>query len=70
MKKTWLEIFGYIGMALVLISMIMTDVMWLRILNMSGAAVCATYGVLTKTWPTACLNMGLIVIQAVQLIIM
>jgi len=64
----YLEIFGYVGMVLVLVSMMMTSVKWLRILNMSGAIICATYGILTDTWPTALLNIGLLIIQMVQLI--
>ena len=63
-----LEIFGYIGMALVLISMMLTSLKWLRIVNMSGAIICAIYGILTNTWPTAWLNIGLLFIQIVQLI--
>ena len=64
----YLEIFGYVGMVLVLVSMMMTSVKWLRILNMSGAIICTTYGILTDTWPTALLNIGLLIIQMVQLI--
>ena len=37
----WLDVFGYIGMALVLVSMMMTSLKWLRIRNMSGAVICA-----------------------------
>ena len=66
--NVYLEIFGYVGMALVLVSMMMTSVKWLRILNMSGALICAIYGILTNTWPTALLNIGLLIIQMVQLI--
>ena len=65
--NVYLEIFGYVGMALVLVSMMMTSVKWLRILNMSGALICAIYGILTNTWPTALLNIGLLIIQMVQL---
>ena len=65
--NVYLEIFGYVGMALVLVSMMMTSVKWLRILNMSGAVICAVYGILTNTWPTACLNIGLLIVQMVQL---
>lgn len=65
--NVYLEIFGYVGMALVLVSMMMTSVKWLRILNMSGAMICAVYGIATNTWPTALLNIGLLVIQMVQL---
>ena len=66
--NVYLEIFGYVGMALGLVSMMMTSVKWLRILNMSGALICASYGILTNTWPTALLNIGLLIIQMVQLI--
>ena len=65
--NVYLEIFGYVGMALVLVSMMMTSVKWLRILNMSGAVICAVYGILTNTWPTAFLNIGLLIVKMVQL---
>lgn len=66
--NVYLEIFGYVGMALVLVSMMMTSLKWLRILNMTGAVICATYGMFTNTWPTAFLNLGILIIQIVQLI--
>lgn len=66
--NVYLEIFGYVGMALVLISMMMTTLKWLRVLNMTGAVICASYGMLTNTWPTAMLNLGILIIQIVQLI--
>lgn len=66
--NVYLEIWGYIGMALVLVSMMMTSLKWLRILNMTGALICAVYGILTSTWPTALLNIGLLLIQMVQLL--
>lgn len=65
--NVYLEIFGYVGMSLVLVSMMMTSVKWLRILNMSGAVICAVYGILTNTWPTAFLNIGLLIVQMLQL---
>ena len=65
--NVYLEIWGYIGMALVLVSMMMTSFKWLRIVNMTGALVCAIYGILTNTWPTAMLNISLLLIQIVQL---
>lgn len=66
--KILLEVFGYVGMALVLLSMMMTNTKKLRILNLAGAVVCMIYGALTRTWPTALLNFGLGIIQTVQLI--
>ena len=64
----WLEVFGYVGMALVLLSMMMTNTVRLRTINLAGAVVCMIYGILTSTWPTALLNLGLGTIQIVQLI--
>lgn len=64
----YLEIFGYLGTALVLVSMMMTSVKWLRIFNMSGAAITTIYAILCNTWPVAVLNAGLIVIHIVKLI--
>lgn len=66
--NVYLEIFGYVGMVLVLVSMMMTSLKLLRVLNMTGAVICATYGMLTNTWPTAILNLGILIIQIVQLI--
>ena len=64
----YLEIFGYLGMALVMVSMMMTNTLKLRLFNLAGALVCMVYGALTQTWPTALLNLGLTVIQIIQLI--
>lgn len=68
MMNLYLELFGYLGTALVLISMMMTSVSRLRVLNMSGSVICAIYGMLTNTWPTVALNVCLIVIHIVQLV--
>lgn len=64
----YLEIFGYVGMALVLLSMMMTNTVKLRLFNLAGALVCMVYGILTNTWPTALLNLGLTIIQVIQLV--
>jgi hypothetical protein len=62
-----LELFGYLGTALVVISMMMTSVTRLRIVNMSGAVICAIYGAFTGTWPTMVLNLSLIAIHIMKL---
>ena len=62
-----LDLFGYLGTALVVISMMMTSVTRLRIVNMTGAVICAIYGALTATWPTMVLNLCLIGIHIVKL---
>lgn len=64
----FLEIFGYIGSALILFSMMMTSVEKLRWVNMSGALVSTIYGAILGTWPVVFLNVGTIVINLVQVI--
>ena len=64
----YLEIFGYIGTALVIISMMMTSMLKLRIINMCGALISMIYAVLRSTWPVAVLNFCLIVINLFQTI--
>ena len=63
-----LEIFGYIGTALILSSMLMTNINKLRILNMSGSVISIIYAALMHTWPVVLLNCGMFIINAVQLI--
>lgn len=62
------EIIGYAGTALILLSMMMTSVTWLRILNMSGSVFSMIYGALCGAWPVFLLNLCMIVINLVQLI--
>ena len=62
------EIIGYTGTALVLLSMMMTSVAWLRIFNISGSVFSMIYGSLCGTWPVFLLNLCMIIINLVQLI--
>ena len=62
-----LEIFGYLGMVVVLISFLLTDIKWLRVVNMTGGLICLIYGILTETWPTAMLNASLVTINGFHL---
>ena len=64
----WLEIFGYFGTALVLTSMMMTKLSLLRIFNVCGSVISATYAFLSGAMPVVFLNLGLIIINAVQLL--
>ena len=65
----WLEIFGYIGTALVLFSMMMTNITLLRIINICGSVISAVYAYLSDTMPVVLLNLGLIAINIVQIIL-
>ncbi len=64
----YLELFGYLGTALIFLSMMMTNITKLRILNMSGSVISVIYAVLQNTWPVVVLNGGLFLINAVQLV--
>ncbi len=64
----YLEIFGYLGTALVLLSMMMTSMKRLRIFNMAGSVISAIYAIAMNTWPVVLLNLGLILINLFQLV--
>lgn len=64
----YLEIFGYVGTALVILSMMMTSVVKLRILNICGSAISMTYAIIGGAWPIVVLNASLILINAFHLI--
>lgn len=66
-EKLALEIFGYIGTGLVLISFIMKDIKWLRAVNMSGGLISLIYAICTNAMPVVVLNASLIVINGIQL---
>lgn len=66
-KNIALELFGYFGTALVLLSFLMQDLKWLRIFNMSGGLISLIYAILTDSMPVVALNASLIIINAFQL---
>lgn len=63
-----LELFGYLGSLLILVSMIMTSVVKLRVINLIGSAVFASYAVLIHSYPTALLNVCLVAVNVYQLV--
>ncbi len=65
--KIALEIFGYFGTALVLVSFIMKDIKWLRAVNMAGGLISLIYAICVNTMPVVVLNAALITINGVQL---
>ena len=58
-----LEIAGYIGSALVLISFLMTSVVRLRIVNMAGSLISFIYALLIGSYPLALMNCALVLIN-------
>ncbi|MBO7195918.1 MAG: hypothetical protein J6V80_01145 [Clostridia bacterium] len=62
-----LELFGYLGTGLVLVSFIMRDIKWLRAVNMAGGLISLIYAICVNTMPVVVLNASLICINGVQL---
>lgn len=58
-----LELFGYIGSCLVVISMLMSSVIKLRVINTIGSVVSGIYALLCHAYPLALMNASLIVIN-------
>ena len=59
----FIELFGYCGSFLVLISFLMTSVFKLRIVNTIGSIIFCIYAVIIKSYPTAVMNFCLVLIN-------
>ena len=64
----YLEIFGYIGTLLIFISMTMSSLKRLRILNATGSVISMIYSLILPAYPIAFLNLGLILVNVYKLI--
>ena len=63
-----LEIFGYVGTAFVITSMMMSSVLKLRCLNTVGSIISMIYAIMCNTWPVVILNFSLATINIYKLI--
>jgi hypothetical protein len=63
-----IEIYGYISMIVVIISMMMKNMKWLRILNSISCAMFIVYGVFLGAYPIILLNSIVIGINVFRLI--
>ncbi|MBM7071191.1 uroporphyrinogen decarboxylase [Shewanella sp. OPT22] len=52
----YVEILGYLASVMVAISLMMKDIVKLRVLNFIGCALFSSYGVLIEAWPVAGMN--------------
>ena len=66
--KLAIEAFGYIGTALIIISMTMKSINKLRIFNLSGSIISIIYSLIIVAWPTVILNVCLAAINIFHLI--
>lgn len=62
-----IELIGYAGSALVLVSMLMTSVVRLRVINLIGSIIFAGYALMIRSYPTAIMNIALAGINIYQL---
>ena len=64
----YLEIFGYIGTALVILSMTMTSMFRFRVINICGGIISAIYSVFYGAWAVVVMNICLIAINIFHII--
>ena len=57
------ELIGYIGSALVLVSFLMVSVKRLRLVNMAGSLIFMVYALIIRSYPTAVMNFCLVLIN-------
>ncbi len=61
MDPFWIyELIGYIASALVAISLMMTSILKLRVINLAGAAFFTLYGLLIGSYPVAAVNLFIV----------
>ena len=63
-----IELVGYLGSVLVVVSMLMTSVVRLRVINSVGAGIFTVYALIIQSYPTALMNFCLVVINIYNLI--
>lgn len=61
--QTMIELFGYLGSFLVLISFLMTSVAKLRIVNTIGSVIFMIYAFIIRSYPAAIMNFFLVLIN-------
>lgn len=63
-NKLIVELIGYLGSVLVLLSFLMTSVVKLRVVSILGSVVCILYALIIKAYPTLVMNVCLVIINA------
>ena len=66
--ETILQAVGYFSTLLVLVSFLMTSVVKLRLVNLIGSGIFVVFALLTKSYPTAIMNIGICAINIYFLI--
>ena len=66
-KQFLLELLGYTASVLIAIAMMMSSILRLRLINMTGAAAFAVYGSLIHAYPVAVLNSFVVIVNVYYL---
>lgn len=63
-----IELLGYLGTFFVVISFMVKDIFYLRVLNVIGAVLITIYAIIIKAWPVALLDGFIVLINLYHLI--
>ena len=66
---TFVEVFGYVGSVLIALSLMMSNIVPLRWINLVGAAIFSSYGLVIHAWPVAILNGFIVLIDIYHLVL-
>lgn len=64
----WMEWIGYAASAFILLSMLMTSIVRLRLINLAGCALFVAYGLLIKAYPVALMNFLIAVVNIYHIV--
>src|SRR3712207_5765288 len=64
----WLEVIGWLGSALVVLSLMVAGVWRFRVLNLVGAVIATAYNAVLGIWPFAAMNAAISVIDVYWLV--
>ena len=68
MTNSFIEMIGYLGSSLVLVSFLMASVAKLRIVNSIGSVIFTIYAFIIHSYPTAIMNICLVLINIYYLV--
>ncbi|ACV10092.1 hypothetical protein [Jonesia denitrificans] len=63
----WLEVLGWVGSGIVVVSLLQTRILRLRVLNLTGCTISVVYALLGAVWPILGLNAVLAIINIYHL---
>lgn len=63
----WIEVLGWVGSAVLVVSLLQTRVLWLRAINLAGCILLLVYNAVIEVWPMVGLQLVLSVINVFYL---